>query len=357
MTEYRLSKVKKYLKTLDIDTILVTNPITARYISGFKSSNLYLLISKKRNLLITDFRYKSAAIKFCQRNNFWQFHEVSKNPFSIFSNFIAEKTRLGIQSDYLTLDHYDLLKKNLKKRKLVKLGNVLSKIPMVKLKSEIKSIKQATKISDKAFEALLSEIKIGMTEKKVRDILEHYCRELGSERPSFETIVLFGSRSVHPHGTPSNRKLRKGDWILIDFGCSVNDFCSDMTRTLIMGSANKRQKDIYHIVKEAHNQAIKSICPGIESSAVDQCARSVISEAGYGEVFGHNTGHGVGLQVHELPRISKDSKICLEANMVITIEPGIYVPGLGGVRIEDLVVVTETSKRKLSRTSCELIEL
>ena len=196
-----------------------------------------------------------------------------------------------------------------------------------------------------------------MSEKEVAYRLEELCRMYGSEKPSFDTIVLFGARSALPHGKPSNRRLKSGDWLLFDFGCTVQGYFSDMTRTVVMEKANKKQKYIYDIVATAQERAKKAIRPGVEACFVDSKARSVIEEAGYGETFGHPTGHGLGLIIHEKPSINKNIKTVLSKNMVFTIEPGIYINGFGGVRIEDMMVVTETGARSLTKSPRELLEI
>jgi len=188
-------------------------------------------------------------------------------------------------------------------------------------------------------------------------MLESLCQRYGSEKPPFDTIVLFGNRSALPHGEPSERKLKQGDWMLFDFGCTIQGFCSDMTRTVIMGKADNRQRQIYNVVLDALEQAKRAVYPGVTAAEVDSCARSVIEKAGYGDAFGHATGHGAGLRVHEAPRINKGSDGVLSEGMVFTIEPGIYLKGFGGVRIEDMVVVTGKGPRCLTKTSRRLLEL
>jgi Xaa-Pro aminopeptidase len=187
-------------------------------------------------------------------------------------------------------------------------------------------------------------------------MLEDLCKKYGSEKPSFDTIVLFGPNSALPHGRPSDRKLKKGDWILFDFGCTVRGFCSDMTRTIVFGKAGDRQKQIYSIVLAAQGKAKQKIRPGIQACEIDMYARTVIDKAGYGDTFGHATGHGVGLQIHESPRLFKNNTTTLVPDMVVTVEPGIYISGFGGVRIEDMVVVTKKGYRSLTRTPRTLLE-
>jgi Xaa-Pro aminopeptidase len=196
-----------------------------------------------------------------------------------------------------------------------------------------------------------------VSEKEIAQRLVVVCRAGGSEKPSFDTIVLFGARSALPHGKPSHAQLKNGDFVLCDFGCTVNAFASDMTRTIVMGKADTRQKEIYGIVLAAQKAARSHVQEGVMARYVDKCARDFIAGAGFGEYFGHATGHGVGRRIHEKPRISRDNNALLKTNMVITVEPGIYIPGFGGVRIEDMVAVGRGCTAALTRFSKELIEV
>jgi Xaa-Pro aminopeptidase len=196
-----------------------------------------------------------------------------------------------------------------------------------------------------------------MTEREACAFLEERCRQYGSESPSFDTIVLFGRRSAFPHGRPAARKLRAGDFALFDFGCTVKGYCSDMTRTVVMGRASEAQKAIHATVQEAQRRAREMVKTGVPASRVDKEARACITDAGYGEWFKHATGHGIGRRVHECPRIHEKNAVALKRGMVCTIEPGIYRPDIGGVRIEDMVVVTDTGPDVLTRTSRRLMEL
>jgi Xaa-Pro aminopeptidase len=202
-------------------------------------------------------------------------------------------------------------------------------------------MRQAARIGDRAFDDLRRRIRTGMTEKETAMLLEDRCRKHGSEKPSFDTIVLFGRRAALPHGRPSDVGLKSGDWVLCDFGCTVNGFCSDMTRTFVMGKAAARQKKIYDIVLRAQENGKAAVTAGAKACDVDKACRRVISNAGYGKLFGHATGHGVGLRIHEKPRIGKNDNTILRKGTVITVEPGIYSPEFGGVRIEDMVVVRD----------------
>lgn len=345
------------MKQHDLTHILITDVTSAEYISGFRSSNTILLVSHRENNLCTDFRYREAAIDFCRKNRNWRFVEIKDGSYSFLQALIKKNSRIGIQSDVVTLDQLDKLKKKLKKIKFIKLGDGLSFIPAVKMDHEIKAMQRAASISDKALRKLIKLIKTGMSEITVSRMLEDLCRDSGSEKILFNTIVLFGLHTALPHGTPSHRKLKRGDWILCDFGCTVNGFTSDMTRTMVIGKADKRQKDIYSIVMRALEEAKRVIRPGITICDVDKRAREIIANAGYGNAFGHATGHGLGLRIHEPPRVFHDNKNALLKNMVFTVEPGIYLQGFGGVRIEDMILVTDKGFQTLTKTTRRLLEL
>jgi Xaa-Pro aminopeptidase len=345
------------LRNRKLSYIILSDLIDIEYISGFKASNLTLLISSRKNILFTDFRYREAAQKFCRKHTEWLFVEVKGKDFSFLKNFISGTKRVGIQANVLTVEEYDTMRRVLKKAKLVKLGNEITDLSVIKGKREIGYLQRAASIGDRSLQELIGTLTTGVTEQEVADRLSFLCKENGSEKPSFDPIVLFGAHAALPHGVPSGRKLKKGDWVLFDFGCTVKGFSSDMSRTLVLGAASKRQKEIYAIVKKAQENARAAVRPGMRTSAIDWQARTVISDAGYGDAFGHATGHGLGLRVHEGPRVNQVAETVLKKGMVFTIEPGIYLPRFGGVRIEDMVAVTERGCRTLTKTTRELIEL
>lgn len=354
MYDYRLAEVKKLLKENSLTYLLISDPISVRYISGFSASNAFLLLTSRSNILFTDFRYKDVADKFCKLNKKWKFVQIKGSGLSFLSKSVRSGSTIGIQSDKLTIDQLDNLKKAVKKCKIKKIGAAISELFCVKSRQEINSIKKAASIADRAYEELLKNINSGMTEKSVANQLDLLKFQYGSEKSAFDTIVLFGPRTALVHGIPSNRKLKKGDFILFDFGCVVNGFCSDMTRTIVFGKANKRQKQIYDIVQKAQESSKALVRPGLKISSIDDNARSIITEAGFGDSFGHSTGHGIGLKVHEFPHIYHTYKALVAENMVFTIEPGIYLSGFGGVRIEDTIAVTKNGLRALTQSSREL---
>ena len=234
---------------------------------------------------------------------------------------------------------------------------LLADLGWVKEKVELDLIAKAAKIADTAFEHVLGLVKPGVREMEIAAELEYQMSMLGSERPAFETILASGWRAALPHGLASEKKIAKGDFVTFDFGATVGGYVSDMTRTVVVGKPTSRQKKIYGIVQKAQEAGVKKIRAGVTGKAVDDVCRQIITKAGYGKQFGHGTGHGIGFYVHVGPRLSTLSTDLLQVNHVVTVEPGIYISGWGGVRIEDDVVVTRTGGRVLNKSPKNLLEL
>lgn len=356
MIEKRLEKFLSKFESLGIDGAFVFKDENRNYLSGFTGDDSFLFITKEKSYFITDSRYTEQA-----QNEVVGFEVVEyKPPIHDFVSSLVEKhnvKRLGVEEDKLSFSDYIIYKEKLNGVELVQLEQTIEKIRMIKDAEEIKLIETAASIADKAFEHILGFIKVGMTEIEVALELEFFMKKLGASALSFPTIVASGNRSSLPHGTASEKVINEGDFITLDFGCVYKGYCSDMTRTIVLGKANEKQKEIYNTVLEANEAALKAVKPGISCAALDKIARDIIVERGYGERFGHGLGHGVGREVHELPYVNARSKFDLEPGMVITDEPGIYIPGFGGVRIEELVLVTEDGYRVLSKSPKHLIEL
>ena len=352
----RVKAVRKIISGRQCTHALVTDPVDVEYISGFRASNAALLISPTRLELFTDFRYMEAAKEFCRFSK-WKFTMIEESNFKYLKNKIGSEAVIGFQSDAMTIDRYRELKKALPKAKLVPLSSEVADIAVQKLDREIASMKAAARIGDRAFKTLLPRVKKSMTELELARLLESICADFGSERPAFETIVLFGERSALPHGRPGGRKLAGGDFILMDFGCTVDGFRSDMTRTVVYGEPSDIQRNIYDVVNKAQSVARAAARAGITGSELDGAARRPITDSGFGEFFGHATGHGVGLRVHEKPRLGKNNETALPENCVVTIEPGVYIPGTGGVRIEDMAVLNKKGAALLTHSTRKLIEL
>lgn len=353
----RLEKLRLLRQNMSLSSLLVSDSIDASYISGFLSSNVSLLIGPRKNSLITDFRYETAARRFCARHPEWTYQPSALSTTKTIAAHLKPSDRCGFQADRMTVDELAWLKKAARQVKFVACGAQIAETLCSKLSSEIRCMAAAARIGDAAFSRLLGDIRPGISEKTLADHLESYCRELGSEKPSFDTIVLCGARSALPHGRPGAHPLRRGDFVLIDFGCVVDGFCSDMTRTVVIGKASARQRDIYHIVLDAQEYARKTARAGMTAQQIDALARDRITDAGYETQFGHALGHGVGRRIHEAPRISAQVPERVPENTVITIEPGIYIPGFGGVRIEDMTILTPRGTRTLTNSPRELLEL
>ncbi len=357
MVHSRVDAIREIISDHQCTHILITDTIDVEYISGFRSSNATLLISKKKLDLFTDFRYKESAQNFCSVNKQWKFHLIQEGNYKFLVESLPSGSIVGIQSDVVTVDQFHELKRMLKGVKFVALSAELGTVSIQKTDAEIASMRKAARIGDRAFKEVLPFIKKGMTELELARTLERLCSSFGSEKPSFETIVLFGSRSALPHGRPGKRKLAVGDFILFDFGCTFDGFCSDMSRTIVYGKASEKQKDIYNLVLRAQSSARSIAKAGMKSGDLDHAARGIIEEEQLGEYFGHATGHGVGLRIHEKPRVSRKNESVLLENSVVTIEPGVYIPEAGGVRIEDMVVLHKNGATVLTQTPRKLIEI
>jgi Xaa-Pro aminopeptidase len=329
--------LKKKLSSLGIDGILITDLTNVRYLAGFTGSSGFLIITRRHTILVTDFRYQEQAryeTRGCKIRI--ERTERSKEIKEICDLYGIRK--LGFEDHNIT---YGFYKKLLKKRiKLKPLHNIVESLRIVKSPQEIALIKTAIKRAESAYRKLQPFIKAGTTERKLALKLEELLKKEGCKMLPFEVIVASGSMSALPHARPSNKTLKKGDLVVFDWGGECEGYCSDMTRTVLLKGKNiSKQKELYYNVLEAQERAIKTVRAGIKASMIDSAARNYIKQKGYGDCFGHGTGHGVGLAVHEKPVVSWRKRDMIEKNMVFTIEPGIYVPDFGGVRIEDMVVV------------------
>lgn len=351
----KLNAFRAFFDELGIDGFLVTNPHSRRYLTGFTGSAGTALISRDDAVFITDFRYTEQAAE--QVAGF----RIEKQS-GLMQDAVAEQIsamgikKIGFEQDTLPYADYDRYQKAAK-AEWVPVSGIIEKLRMVKEDSELQTIRKATQIADEAFSHILTFIKPGMTELEVSNELEFFMRRLGATESSFDTIVASGKRSALPHGVATDKKIENGDMVTLDFGALYDGYVSDITRTVAVGEPPEELKKIYHIVLEAQKRACSALKPGMTGKEADAVARDYISEHGYGEAFGHSTGHGIGLEVHEGPGLSFRSDTKLKPGMVVTVEPGIYVPGLGGVRIEDDVLITEDGCELLTSSPKELIIL
>lgn len=347
----RISRLRQLMHQEGMDALLVTRREDVRYLTGFTGSAGSLLVASTRQLLITDFRYKlqarqeaKGAAILIQKNDF----------FSALQEVVSRlkvKT-LGFDETATTLAELKKLKKlelRLKGRE-----DLVGPLRRTKDDQEIRSIRLAIGRAEQAFRELKKFIKPGITEQELGLKLECLMRSKGSRKTAFDTIVASGRNGAMPHASVTNRRIRKGELVTLDFGAEANGYYSDITRTICVGRPTAKQREIHALVLEAQTAAIRSVRPGVHCKSIDDAARTIIQKAGHGKHFGHGTGHGIGLMVHEGPSVSRLSKDRLEKDMVFSVEPGVYVPGWGGVRIEDLVLVTETGVKVLTTLPREL---
>ncbi|WP_373323064.1 M24 family metallopeptidase [Desulforamulus aquiferis] len=323
-----------------INYILISKPENRSYLSGFTGTDGTLLVGPETADIFVDFRYVEQAKAQAAHFNTIKVEQASLGVTSeVIRNYKINK--LYIEEDYLTVKQYAYLKDKLAGIDLEPAGGLVEEQRKVKDALEVPLIRQAMHIGDLAFSHILKQIKPGVSESALALELEFFMRRQGASSLAFDTIMASGPRSALPHGVASDRVLQEGDFLTMDFGCVYKGYNSDMTRTLVLGRPNQKQQEIYHIVLEAQLAGLAAVRPGVIAREVDRAARSVIEKRGYGQYFGHSTGHGVGLAIHERPRLASNDETVLEAGMVVTIEPGIYLPDWGGVRIEDSVLVTE----------------
>jgi len=343
--------------------ILLFSDINIRYLSDFSGHAATILVTDKTNYLITDYRYfeqaKEQAITFkviCR-------DRANQTLSSLIAELLQQDScsTLLFESEHIDVAHWQGMVKEIEQcssiEDILPLIGSVEKLRMIKSKDEITHIKQAAKIADQALFNILPMIKAGITERELANELDYQMSKLGSEELSFATILGFGERSALPHGIPSGRTLKQGDLILIDFGAVVNGYRSDMTRTFVFGKATTKQRAIYQLVKDAQQAAIDALIEGVSGEMLYQQSANILLSSEYKEYAGEGLGHGVGLQLHEQPFIGPDCKTSIEQGCVITIEPGIYIPEWGGVRIEDDVVLTKHGLEILTQSPKELIEL
>lgn len=354
----RVESLRKSIKEQNLDAIIVGSFANYKYLSGFSGSNAMLYISMDKLAIVTDFRYMEQVVM--EAPDFKCYDQGSKGLLTTTIDIIKseEVKRVGFESNHVTYNEYLMLSKDAG-FELVPTKNIVEHIREVKDENELEKIRRAEAIGDIAFTEVVKFIqdnwKKGITENEVALKIEQEMRKQGASGLSFDTIVATGTKSSLCHAQPGENKLSNGDFVVMDFGCVYQGYCSDMTRTVAIGEANEEMVKIYNIVLSAQKAALDMIRPGIKGKEVDAVARNIIKEAGYGEYFGHGLGHSVGIEIHENPRFSTAEEKVIEAGMVITVEPGIYVPGLGGVRIEDLVAITSTGIDNFTNSPKELI--
>lgn len=352
---HRINKLRDKMKAQNLSAFLVTSSYNLRYVSGFTGTTGVAVVTLNHAYFITDFRYTEQASTQCEG------FEVVQHSGSIYDEVekIVKKEKLknmAFEEAHMTYFIHDVVKDMLSCQ-LVPVQGMIEELREVKEESEIETIKQACLIADKGFAHVLEFVKPGMTEIAVANEVDFYMRSLGATGVSFETIVASGVRSAMPHGVASNKIIEQGDLITLDFGCYYNGYVSDMTRTFAIGDPGQKLKDIHQMVLEAQLMVSEAAKPGMTGIQLDAVARDYFATKGVAEAFGHSTGHGIGLEIHEGPNVSKVANKAFVPGNVITNEPGLYFPGIGGVRIEDDLLVTETGIEILTHSPKELIIL
>jgi Xaa-Pro aminopeptidase len=350
----RIARFKRLMDQAGMHAFLVTRREDVRYLTGFTGSAGALIVTSGRPCLITDFRYKLQARLETQGVTLL----IQKKDFSTaLSDAVArrEAGRLWFDESALTVQEM----KNLKKQGLALAGHsdMVGMLRRNKDGHELANIRLAVERAEKAFRELKQYITPGARERELGLKLENLMREHGARKAAFDTIVASGGNGAMPHALVTDRRIKRGDLVTFDFGAEANGYYSDITRTICVGKPSSRQREIHALVLKAQAAAIGHILPGVSGKAVDDTARDIIRQAGHGEHFGHGTGHGIGLMVHEGPSLSPLSKDRVAADMVFTVEPGVYLPGWGGVRIEDMVLVTESGVEVLTTLPRELESL
>jgi Xaa-Pro aminopeptidase len=347
----RIKKLLEYLQKYDVECILIKGGASIRYFSGFSGDSGFLVVSENGIQLLVDSRYTEQAKQQCFNIEIIEF---KTDLWSKLKQLLGTK-KIGFDGEYFNYNDYENL---VKISAMEKLKNIsLTALRAIKENCELELIKKAVSISDQAFANLIKQIKVNMTEQELAAILEYEMRKLGSEKVAFETIVASGTRSALPHGIATTKKIEKGDFVTFDFGATYGGYCSDITRTVVIGEAAKWQKELYNIVLNAQKLGCESVKSGMKASELDHIVRKNIEKSGYGKYFGHGLGHGVGLEIHENPFVSGRDSTKLQPNMVITIEPGIYIPGKGGLRIEDTVIVENNKGNVLTSFDKQMLEI
>ena len=353
--ERRVARLRALMAEKVLDGVLVTKEESVHYFSGFRGDSTALLITPERLLLMTDNRYTEQAQLQAKSYDVVEQHEG-------LSKKIAEAAQdigilaLGFEGGALTCDRYEQLKSMLGE---ISFDTSLSldALRMVKDADEIAAIRRACAIADAAFAHIITVIRPGMTECEVAAEMEYFMRREGSERPAFTTIVASGVRGSLPHGVASTKEIARGELVTMDFGAVYEGYCSDITRTICVGRADAHQRERYDAVLAAQERALAALHPGVTGIEADRVARDALAEKNLAQYFGHGLGHSLGLEIHEEPRLSKSCPVALQENMLITDEPGIYIPGWGGIRIEDTVLITHDGAEPLTHAPKEFIEI
>ena len=354
----RLTKLREAMQKMDLDGMLITAPQNQRYLSGFSGGEGALLIGADTAVIVTDFRYWEQV---AQEVKAFTLHKQTEKLLPTIARLLTEMKwrRIGFESAQVTFGEYQLLRELIPAgQELIPAGEMVAEIRWIKDAEEIELLAQAEAITDRAWQATMQLIKAGVQERELALEFDYQIRKNGAEGNSFTTIVASGFRGALPHASASSKTIAPGELVTLDGGALYHGYCADLTRTVVLGKADPKQHEVYQTVLEAQERALKVLRAGMIGSKVDAVARDYIAGRGYGANFGHGLGHSVALQIHEEPRLSLTETHEIPVGAVITVEPGIYLPGWGGVRIEDLVVVETDGIRNLTNSPKQnLIEL
>lgn len=342
----------------ELDAGLITSKTARRYYTGFPSSAGVLLVTRKKSRLLIDFRYYEHAKERIDSCEVILLDRLSDQ----LTAFLAQDgvATVGVEVNSMTLEQYRSYQRMLPNVQLLednRFQKLISTDRLIKTEQEVKLVSQAQAIAERAFDETLNFIQIGRTEREIALYLDYTMRKMGAEDISFDTIVASGRNSALPHAVPTDKPVEAGDFIVMDFGSMVGGYHSDMTRTISIGAVSEEQEQVYDTVFRAQIAALDRVKAGVPCAEIDDAARSLIENSGYPNCFGHSTGHGIGLEIHEAPNVSPKSEAIAQAGMLFSVEPGIYLAGKYGVRIEDMVLVREKDHQNLTKTKKERISL
>jgi Xaa-Pro aminopeptidase len=340
-----------------VDALLVTHLPNIRYLTGFTGSAALLLAGQDRTVLITDFRYATQAP--AEASGAAEVEVDQKSVWDRLARVLGSWPggNLGIEAHALTVRDAERISA-LTRLRVIPTSEVVERLRVVKSPEEVASIRAAASLAQEALAEVLPTVRVGQSEREIGAALEGALRRRGSEWHPFPTIVASGPRSALPHARTSERMVGRGEWLLLDFGAQVDGYCADLTRTVVVGGrADERQRMVHELVRSAQSRAVEHLRAGMTGREGDALARDVISARGFGDAFGHSLGHGLGLEIHEAPRLAPTAEAVLPAHAVVTVEPGVYLPGWGGVRLEDDVLLGPEGPERLSDGRTELVEL
>ena len=352
----RFNNILEKLSNEGFNGMYITNLTNIRYLTGFTGSAGILLIINEQSFFLTDGRYIKQASEQVKNANITIIEQDYLSEIKNL-NVLKNKDKVAFEANHMSVISYNLLVKYFETINWIATDLIIENIAAIKDQYEIDSLKTAVEITDSVFTEILKHIKPGANEKLISAKISYLFKTIGAEGDSYESIIASGPRSALPHARPTDREFKKGDFIVMDFGALYNGYHADMTRTVLIGKPNSKHKEIYDIVLESQLSGISCAKSGTKCSEVDKACRSVITSNGYGDFFNHSTGHGIGLEVHTLPRVHKSNNELLKVNNVITIEPGIYLPDWGGVRIEDDCLIRKNDCLPLNKSTKDLIFL